>query len=156
MPRSAGGDGWKKNVLLEDEDAADEVRERLDTEAERLEEEDRFAAADADNDGELEGEQEIAAGFRQAGEAQELTEDEDGDGVVDALDFDGVHNLIRDKDAVKLSADGVKRFSRKGTRECTRKGGSRPPLHTPPPLCLPARAQASRLATSAHASPAAV
>jgi hypothetical protein len=90
------------------------------TQSQRDDEEEAFSGAgDADNDGDLEGMDEIKKGYEAAGESQELEQDEDGDGTVDALDFDGTHNLIRDHDAVKISADGVKRFSRQGTRECT-------------------------------------
>jgi hypothetical protein len=86
--------------------------------SDRQEEEDKFDANDDDGDGQLD-EAELVEAFAAAGESQELEEDEDGDGVVDAKDFDGMHNLIKDHDAVKISADGVKRFSRQGTRECT-------------------------------------
>jgi hypothetical protein len=69
---------------------------------------------DTDKDGSLNADEYIAA-LKQLGRENELTEDNDHDGTIDALDIDGGHNIFKfDQESLVRTTDGCLRFV--GTR----------------------------------------
>lgn len=94
-------------------------RAALLSDDEVLEVHDIYSQADENNDGVLDKD-EYAKALKALGREDELNDDEDGDGVVDAFDQDGKSNVFKfDHDSVVRTTDGCLRFVGSRTRECT-------------------------------------